>query len=112
MKIPDDQLESTKQCLRHLIDERSSAPWASYSDEDLATDDQDYEDIERITTVSEVFMFLRDQGSREVFVDYASCLDPLDGFEVYGKEYPDEDDEEAFRNYLSETYGIKKSEFY
>jgi hypothetical protein len=112
MKIPEDQLESTKECLRHLVDERTSAPWASYSGDDLAIDEQDYEDIEHITTVLDVFLFLRDQGRREYFVEYASCLDPLGSFKVSGKEWPDEDDEEAFRDYLSETYGIKKSEFY
>ena len=112
MKIPDNEIESTKQCLRRLIDERTSAAWALYSDEDLETDNQDYEDIESIETVFDVFMFLRDQGSVGSFVEYASCLDPLGSFNVVGKEWPDEDDEEAFRNYLTETYGIKKSEFY
>ena len=112
MKIPKDELEATKQSLRHLIGERNSAPWASYSDDDLASDEQDYEDIERITTVLDVLQFLRDQGEREFFVEYESCLDPLGNFKVLGKEWPDEDDEEAFRDYLSETYGIKKSEFY
>jgi hypothetical protein len=58
------------------------------------------------------FFFCETKEGREYFVEYASCLDPLGSFKVSGKEWPDEDDEEAFRDYLSETYGIKKSEFY
>jgi hypothetical protein len=111
MKIPADQLESTKTALRHLIDERTSSPFGGYSDEDLDRCDQDYEDIERLETVFDVYRFLRSQGARTVFIEYASCLDPLDGFKVEGKE-PDEDDEEAFREYLTATYGIAKKEFY
>jgi len=112
MKIPANQLESTKTALRYLIDERTSSPFGGYSDEELSRDDQDYEDIERIETVIDVYRFLRDQGDREYFVEYASCLDPLDGFQVEGKECPDEEDEEAFRAYLTDTYGIEKKEFY
>jgi hypothetical protein len=112
MKIPADRLKSTKTALRHLIDERTSSPFGGYSDEELGRDDQDHEDIERIETVFDAYQFLRDQGDRTVFVEYASCLDPLDGFKVEGKEEPDEDDEEAFREYLTATYGIAKKEFY
>lgn len=112
MKISADQLESTKTALRHLIDERASSPWGGDSDEESGRDDQDYEDIERVETVFDVYRFLRDQGDRECFVEYASCLDPLDGFKVEGKEWPDEEDEEAFREYLTATYGINKKEFY
>ena len=112
MELPADLLESTKTALRHLIDERTSAPWASYSDEEVARDDQDYEYIEKIKTVFDVYQFLRDQGAQTIFVEYASCLDPLGGFKVMGKEEPDEDDEKAFRAYLTKTYGIAKKEFY
>lgn len=104
-------LESTKRALRHLIDERTSAPWASYSDEELARDEQDYEDIDKLKTVHEVFEFLRDQGGRTHFVEYAQCLDPLSGFSVEGKEWPDANDEQAFRAYLIKTYGIEKKNF-
>lgn len=112
MKIPADQLESTKTALRDLIDERGSGPWGEESDEELGQDQQDREDIDRIETVRDVYRFLRDQGDRTVFVEYASCLDPLDGFKVEGKEWPDEEDEEAFREYLTATYGIAKKEFH
>ncbi len=98
--------------LRCLVDERTSAPWASYSDEDLEHDQQDYEDVEKIETVLDVLRFLRDQGSQNLFVEYASCLDPLGGFKVVDKECPDEEDEEAFREYLTATYGIGKKEFH
>jgi hypothetical protein len=111
MKIPADRLESTKTALRHLIDERTSAPWASYGDEDVAQDDQDYEDIDKIKTVFDVYQFLRDQGRRTVFVEYASCLDPLSGFKVTGEEEREGDEEDAFRAYLTQTYGIPKKEF-
>ena len=36
MKIPPPQLESTKRRLHHLVDERTSALWASYGDEDIS----------------------------------------------------------------------------
>jgi len=49
---------------------------------------------------------LQQQGGRRLLVEYASCLDPLGGFKVEGKEDPDESDEEAFRNYLKNTYGL------
>jgi len=111
MEIPADQLEGVKTALDHLIQERTSAPWASYSDDELNRDKRDCEDIEGIKTVRDVFEFLRDQGGQTVFVEYASCLDPLGGFKVDGKEYPDEEDEEAFRSYLVATYNIPKKEF-
>ncbi len=112
MDIPLDQLESTKMALGHLVDERTT--WfGGYSDEERSTDDQDYEDIEKIKTVYDVFRFLRDQGGRTVFVEYASCLDPLGGFKVAGKsdDEIDERDEEAFRAYLRNVYRIPKKEF-
>jgi hypothetical protein len=111
MNIPEDQLKSTKKALHHLIDERTSAPWATYDEDDLSTDEQDHEDVDQIETVLDVLKFLRDQGSRTVFVEWASCLDPLNRFEVEGKEYPDEEDEFSFRKYLMKTYGISKKEF-
>jgi hypothetical protein len=33
-------------------------------------------------------------------------LDPLDQFAIPGKEYPEERDEGAFRDYLRTTYGV------
>jgi hypothetical protein len=107
MQIPPAQLESTKQALHNLVDERTSAPWADYSEEDLNTDEQDRDDIERIKTVADVLDWLLHQGRRTTLVEWASCLDPLDGFRVEGKEYPDETDEGAFRTYLRETYNLK-----
>jgi hypothetical protein len=107
MQIPPDRLESTRQALHNLVDERTSAPWADYSEEDLNTDEQDRNDIERIKTVADVLDWLLHQGARTTLVEWASCLDPLDGFRVEGKEYPDEADEEAFRAYLRQTYGLK-----
>jgi hypothetical protein len=96
MKIPPTPLESTQRRLHHLVDERTSAPWASYGDED----------IERIQTVADVLERLQNQGSQKTLVEWASSLDPLDQFAVPGKEYPDERDEEAFRDYLRVTYGV------
>ncbi len=110
MKIPADRLKRTKNALRLLIDERTSAPWAIYSDEDLARGDRDYEEIESIETVFDVHQFLRDLGITN-FVEYASCLDPLSGFKVTGEEEREGDEEEAFRAYLTQTYGIPKKEF-
>ena len=107
MQIPPDRLESTRQALHNLVDERTSAPWADYSEEDLNTDEQDRNDIERSKTVADVLDWLLHQGARTTLVEWASCLDPLDGFRVEGKEYPDEADEEAFRAYLRQTYGLK-----
>ena len=111
MKIPPDELESTKDSLRRLIDERTSAPWAEYDDDELSQDNQDYEDIDGIETVFDVLMFLRDQGGRTVLTEYNSCLDPLGKFEPSNGEYVDESDEVAFREYLSKTYGIDPKEF-
>jgi len=96
MKIPPTQLKSTQRRLHHLVDERTSAPWASYGDED----------IERIQTVADVLERLQNQGSQKTLVEWFLCLDPLDQFAVPGKEYPDERDEEAFRDYLRSTYGV------
>jgi hypothetical protein len=106
MKIPPKQLESTKRCLHHLVDERTSALWASYGDEDISVDEQDREDIEKIQTVADVLEWLQNQGSQKTLVEWASCLDPLDQFAIPGKEYPDERDEGAFRDYLRTTYGV------
>jgi hypothetical protein len=107
MQIPPAQLESTKHALHNLVDERTSAPWADYSEEDLNTDEQDREDIERIKTVADVLHWLLHQGARTTLVEWASCLDPLDRFRVDGKECPDAADEEAFRAYLRQTYCLK-----
>ena len=106
MKIPPTQLESTKRRLHHLVDERTSAPWANYSDEELSMDEQDREDIERIQTVADVLEWLQNQGGQQTLVEWASCLDPLNQFAIPGKDYPDEGDEEAFRDYLRATYGV------
>jgi len=107
MHIPPERLESTKQALHNLVDERTSAPWADYSEDDLNSDEQDRDDIERIKTVGDVLDWLLHQGRRTTLVEWASCLDPLGGFRVEGKECPDEKDEEAFRTYLRETYNLK-----
>ena len=107
MQISPDQLEFTKRALHNLVDERTSAPWADYSEEDLNTDEQDRSDIERIKTVADVLDWLLHQGRRTTLVEWASCLDPLDGFKLEGQQYPDEKDEQAFRTYLRETYSLK-----
>lgn len=106
MQIPPDKLEWTKRALDNLVDERSSAPWADYSEEDLSRDEQDREDIEKIQAVADVLEWLQHQGGRTLLIEYASCLDPLGGFKVEGKEDPDEDDEDAFRAYLKTTYSV------
>lgn len=111
MTIPEDQLAPTRRQLASLIAERSSAPWAAYDDEDLESDNQDLEDILELKTVLDVLRFLRDQGGRTCFVEWASCLDPLSRFVVDGKEDPDAEDETAFRDYLQRTYGINPREF-
>jgi hypothetical protein len=46
-----DQLESAKAILRDLIDERTSALHNDYTDEEIANDDLDLGDIEKIKTV-------------------------------------------------------------
>lgn len=109
--IPRSELESTKCRLRELIDERTSASWADYDDEDISQRDQDLEDIEKLETVLDVLRFIRDQGGQNCLVEWISCLDPKDGFSVEGKEWPDEEDEDAFRSYLVNTYGIMNEEF-
>lgn len=106
MKIPLNQLESIKRSLHHLVDERTSAPWANYSDEELSMDEQDREDIERIQTVADVLEWLQNQGGQKTLIEWASCLDPLDQFAVPGKDSPDEEDEGAFCDYLRVTYGV------
>jgi hypothetical protein len=111
MTIPEEQLAPTRRQLTSLIAERSSAAWAAYDDEDLESDNQDLEDIQSLTTVLDVFRFLRDQGSRTCFVEWASCLDPLSRFVVDGKDDPDAEDETAFRGYLQRTYNIHPREF-
>jgi hypothetical protein len=111
MTIPEDELAQIRQQLTHLIDERSSARWSSDDDDEIETDEQDLEDIQSLKTVLDVFRFLRDQGSRTCFVEWASCLDPLSRFVVDGKQDPDAEDETAFRGYLQRTYGINPREF-
>ena len=106
MRIPPAQFEFAKQVLRDLVDERTSAPWADYSEEDLSRDEQDREDIEKIQTVADVLEWLQHQGKRTLLIEYASCLDPLGGFKVEGKDGPDESDEDVFRAYLRTTYGV------
>jgi len=111
MTIPEDQIDDVRQQLTWLIDERTSAQWASYSDEEIESDQQDLEDIQNLKTVLDVLRFLRDQGDRTCFVEWASCLDPLSRFVVDGKDDPDAEDETAFRDYLQRTYGINPREF-
>lgn len=106
MEIPAHRLSSIKRSLHRLVDERTSAPWADYSEDDRQRDEQDREDIEKIQTVADVLNWLQQQGGRALLVEYASCLDPLGGFKVEGKENPDESDEAAFRDYLKETYNL------
>ena len=110
MKIPEQDLESTVSVLRSLVDERTSAPWAEYDDDDLSMDNQDYEDAESVRTVLDVLRWLRDQGSRRELVEYDSCLDPLGNFDI--EDVPEEEDPEmVFRKYLSQTYSIDPAEF-
>ncbi len=106
MEIPADRLTAIKQTLHNLVDERTSAPWASYSEDELSRDEQDREDIERIKTVGDVYHWLRDQGGRTTFVEWSHCLDPLDDFKVDGRDSPDERDEKAFRAYMKKTYSL------
>lgn len=110
MKIPADQIDEIRRALCDLVDERTSAPWAEYSDEELAADENDREEIERIRTISDVIRFLRDRLRQTRLVEWTACLDPLNGFRVAGKEVPDENDEDAFRAYLVKQYGIKRKE--
>jgi len=106
IEIPQARLPVVKSALNRLVDERTSAPWASYSAEDLALDTQDREDIERIRTVADVYEWLKERGQQTAFVEWSHCLDPLQEFRVEGKEWPDENDEAAFRAYLRQTYGL------
>ena len=103
MNIPEDQLESTKRMLRYIVDERTSAPWASYSEDELGMDEQDYEDIEKIQTVQDLADILLDQLSRDCLFEYSSSLDVLGKFK---ERYGDERDEAEFRQYLVNTYKI------
>ena len=103
MKIPEDQLESTKRMLRYIVDERTSAPWASYSEEELSMDEQDYEDIEKIKSVQDLADILLHQLSRDCLFEYACSLDILGKFE---EKYGDERDETEFRKFLKETYDV------
>ena len=106
MQIAPDQLEFTKLARHNFVDDRTSASWADYSEEDLSKDAQDREDIERIPTVADVLEWLQHRGGRTLLVEYASCLDPLGGFKVEGKEDTDESDEKTFRAYLKNTYKL------
>ena len=106
-EIPQALLPAIKSALNRLVEERTSAPWASYSEEDLELDAQDREDIQSIRTVADVYEWLKEQGRQTAYVEWAHCLDPLQGFRVKGKEWPDEKDEIAFRDYLKATYGLK-----
>ena len=103
MNIPEDQLESTKRMLRYIVDERTSAQWASYSEDELGMDEQDYEDIEKIQTVQDLADILLDQLSRDCLFEYSSSLDVLGKFK---ERFGDERDEAEFRKYLVNTYKI------
>ena len=110
MRIPEEQLESIIDCLRHLVDERTSAPQATYSDDEHAMDDQDIEDAESVKTVLDVLKWLRDHGGRTELNEYSSCLDPLGKFDEVS--IPNDVDLEAFfRDYLVATYDIDPKEF-
>ena len=110
MKIPKDHLEDTINSLRYLVDERTSAPWASYSEDELDMDDQDIGDAEGVRTVLDVVKWLRDQGGRTDLIEYSSCMDPLGKFDE--ENVPDEIDAEVyFRQYLVDTYNIDPKEF-
>lgn len=112
MKIPEEQLESTIDCLRGMISDREGL-WGAYDDDDDEAynhDNQDYEDAGSVTTVLDVLRWLRDQGSRTEMVEYDFCLDPIGKFDVE-KVPDDEDAEKAFREYLTRTYSIDPKEF-
>ena len=106
-KVSPDQIEKIKYGLHNLVSERTSSLLGGYSDEELAKDDYDHEEIDRIKTLQDVLTFLIDSCRAYVLVNYATYLDPLRGFKVAGKEDFDEDDEPDFVEYLTETYGIK-----
>ena len=59
------------------MDERTSAPWASYSDDEHGMDDQDIEDAESVKTVLDVLKWLRDQGGRTELNEYSNCLESV-----------------------------------
>ena len=92
--------------LGYIVDERTSEPWANYSEEELAMDEQDYEDIEKIISVQDLANILLDQFSQNCLFECACSLDILGKFE---EKYGDERDEKEFRKFLTETYDVERS---
>ena len=66
--------------LRCIVDERTSAPWASYSEEEIAMYEQDYEDIEKIKSVQDLADILLNQLTGDCLFEYSSSLDVLGKF--------------------------------
>ena len=90
--------------LRCIVDERTSAPWASYSEEEIAMYEQDYEDIEKIKSVQDLADILLNQLTGDCLFEYSSSLDVLGKFK---EKYGDERDEAEFRKFLNKTYDIE-----
>lgn len=105
MKLPPSTLKQAKRSLNHLVDERTSG-LGGYTAAELAMDEQDREDIDRIDTVADVYNWLRFQGQQEEFVVWVDILDPLGKFEPEDGDCPTAGDENAFRDYLRSTYGL------
>lgn len=108
--IPESRLSEIKISLRQLVQERTSAPWVGYGDEEVAQDDYDLDEIEGIRSVGDVVRFLGDIFPEAPLIEFRSCIDYRDGFSVEGKEFPDEEDEDAFRDYLEKEYGVPEGE--
>lgn len=104
MTIPEDQLERTIRGLCDLVEMRTSNCFAVYEKEDLEMCDLDMEEAKSVRTVLDVIRFLCHLG-RDHLMDYYYLLDTVGNF---GEDNLDED---LFRDYLVNTYGIDPTEF-
>jgi hypothetical protein len=104
MKLPPKILERSKRSLNHLVDERTSG-LGGYTAAELAMDEQEREDIDRIQTVADVYNWLRFQGQQDEFLVWIDILDPLEQFD--DSRISGANEETAFKAYLKSTYGAE-----
>ena len=104
IEIPEDQLDQTVQYLCDLVEMRFSNCFAEYEEEDLELGSLDRADAKAVRTLLDVIKFLVNQG-QDTLVDHYYVLDIV-------RKFNEENlDEDLFREYLTETYGIDSSEF-
>jgi hypothetical protein len=104
VKLTKEQLEKMRSGLQDIVQERSSL-YGDEDPEDQAKDKQDLLLIASVKSVKDAIEVLEclDQDLESALTEWAGVLDPRGVFEAKDDSH---EEQERFRQYLHETYGI------